>query len=97
MEIICNLLGKGDESNRSISDALKLQFNRSSLGLPQNGSDQPTSGLEENITLLTSHLDPWDFHDWNRKVIVPFLCAVGILGNVLNLAVLGRRIREGIV
>ena len=93
MEIICDLLDEVQRTpdNRSISETIKanqlIEFS--------NVSASPPSRSTQNITLLTSHLDLWDFHDWNKNVVVPFLCTIGILGNVLNIAVLGRRIHEG--
>ena len=95
MEIICSLLDEGQRTkdNRSISETIKTVTNHF-LEL-SNVSATPPSRSTQNITLLTSHLDPWDFHDWNKNMVVPFLCTIGIIGNVLNIAVLGRRIHEG--
>ena len=89
MEIICVLLQRKDESTDDISNVTKNVQNET---LPRtNGTE-----LSTNVTLLTSHLDPWDFHDWNKNVFIPLLCMIGIFGNLLNLAVLGRRIHEGL-
>ena len=95
MEVICYLLGEGQRTtdNRSISETIKTRTDH--LIELSNVSATPPLRSPQNITLLTSHLDPWDFYDWNKNVVVPFLCTIGILGNVLNIAVLGRRIHEG--
>ena len=80
MEIICGLLDEGQRTmdNRSISETIKTLTNHF-IEL-SNVSATPPSRSTQNITLLTSHLDPWDFHDWNKNVVVPFLCTIGIIG-----------------
>ena len=39
--------------------------------------------------------DFWDYGDFTRKFAVPSLCAFGTVGNVLNILILSKRIREG--
>ncbi len=37
----------------------------------------------------------WDFLDVSNKLLIPCLCFCGLVGNSLNLAILGKRLREG--
>ena len=89
MEFLCALLDdKGQSLNDNIPNVTKSAPNETLM-------NKNNSTLTQNVTLLTSHLDPWDFHDWNKNVLIPLLCVIGIFGNLLNLAVLGKRIHEG--
>ena len=38
----------------------------------------------------------WDFQDWNKNVVIPALCAFGLIGNAFNLAILGKHMKEGV-
>ena len=67
-----------------------------------NVSNADSSGGQSNLTtnfvtqgsLLDEQRD-WDFRDWSNNVFVPFLCCFGIIGNALNLVILGKKMREG--
>ncbi len=37
----------------------------------------------------------WDFTDYSKNVLIPILCICGCVGNLLNLLILGMRIKEG--
>ena len=84
MELICQKL----DPNVTIASAIATTGNVSTEA-DDNQAD-PT-----NFTLQHANLDPWNFYDWNKHVIVPILCVLGIIGNVLNLVILGKRTREG--
>ena len=54
-----------------------------------------TTQHEQEAILQTAHMESWDILDWTNKVYVPTLCCLGIAGNLLNAAILSKRIREG--
>ena len=37
----------------------------------------------------------WNYGDFTRRFAVPSLCVFGMIGNVLNIMILSKRIREG--
>ena len=51
--------------------------------------------LKEDFLLDENVPDLWDFGDFTRKFAVPSLCAFGTIGNILNILILSKRIREG--
>ena len=91
MDWICEVLRISKEEN---NPGTTVSY---PLTTPEIEIQSITEGLSgaKNVTLKQTHLDPWDFHDWNKNVFIPALCAFGLIGNVLNLVILGKRIREG--
>ena len=56
--------------------------------------------ITNNDSIITNHAPPvqvipWTFVDYSRHVLIPLLCIIGILGNLLNMSILGKRIKEG--
>ena len=49
--------------------------------------------LEFHATWWNYH---WGYYEYCNLIIIPSLCLFGILGNLLNLFVLARRMREGV-
>ena len=92
MELICAFL----DPNVTAADD-------SGIGTAENWGRNNVTYQEANHTPGSSTpqhpaaaLHPgWDFYDWNKHVIIPSLCVFGIIGNVLNLVILGKRTKEG--
>ena len=89
MELFCQVL----EPNVTIAGATGSGVD-AFTGNMSTEADDSQSG-HTNLTLQDANLDPWNFYDWNKQVIFPILCVLGIIGNVLNLVILGKRTREG--
>ena len=89
MELFCQVL----DPNVTITATIGSGVDAATGNISTEG-DNSQSGLT-NLTLQDANLDPWNFYDWNKQVIVPILCVLGIIGNVLNLVILGKRTREG--
>ena len=89
MELFCQVL----DPNVTIAGAIGSGVD-AATGNISTEADASRSG-HTNLTLQDANLEPWNFYDWNKHVIVPFLCVLGIIGNVLNLVILGKRTREG--
>ena len=86
MELLCQVLDSNLSTAGPIGNAATSNMS--------TDADDNQSG-HTNLTLQDANLDPWNFIDWNKHVIVPTLCVLGIIGNVLNLVILGKRTREG--
>ena len=86
MEWICKLVDppqtQHTEQNVSLWHLMNNTGNNSS-----DPSDHPEPQEEEVI--------PWTFLEYSTHVLIPLLCVIGILGNLLNMTILGKRIKEG--
>ena len=62
-----------------------------------NNSVNSSIGMDsrEDSLLGLNASDFWDYGDFTRKFAVPSLCIFGTIGNVLNILILSKRIREG--
>ena len=54
-----------------------------------------TESAHPNQNIQNSVESTWDLTDYSKMVFIPFLCICGCVGNLLNLLILGMRIREG--
>ncbi len=63
-------------------------------GVPNATLDPATATVDVAVEVPDSG---WQFHDWSQNVFIPGLCCFGIIGNLLNLVILTKRIREGLV
>ena len=59
---------------------------------PNSGNSSTNYQRHDNFN---QSLINWDYGDFTRQITVPFLCAFGIIGNILNILILSKRIREG--
>ena len=66
-------------------------------GYNLNNSVNSSIGMDskEDSLLGSNASDLWDYGDFTRKFAVPSLCVFGTIGNVLNILILSKRIREG--
>ena len=87
MELVCDIL----DPNETPIVEVATNSSREVEYTQTNNTYDPI-----NFTLQQAHLDPWNFYDWNKHVIVPSLCVFGIIGNVINLIILGKRTKEGL-
>ena len=109
MDSICEVLGlSGVNASDTVTQMILLTtegpvedftYLKSAYAIERisgEASDDNPLGGNVNHTFQEKHHVSWDFLDWNKKVIVPALCAFGLFGNALNLAILGKRIKEGL-
>ena len=84
MELFCPLL-EANKTDRILHGYNVNNTNNSSIGMDSKEDSLP--GLNAS--------DLWDYGDFTRKFAVPSLCVFGTVGNVLNILILSKRIREG--
>ena len=92
MELFCpstNLLNSTAGTPDQVHDDFNNSFINSSIVFETAGDSA------ESINITNNRISNWDYGDFTRKLAVPFLCAFGITGNVLNILILSKKIREG--
>ena len=80
MEWICKLIEPPQEQQEGNNLTYQLITDNESINNNQETTEEVVS---------------WTFLDYSRHVFVPLLCIIGILGNLLNMSILGKRIKEG--
>ena len=53
------------------------------------------SNLSTDVPMSHDTYDQWEFVDYQKLVFVPALCVCGVIGNLLNIIILTKKIREG--
>lgn len=91
MDWLCTFLE--DNHANIISDNISTQHPYNSTN-PTYQSITSASDQGEYTSDKQNSL-PWDFMDYSNKIVIPCLCVFGLIGNFLNLVILGKRIREG--
>ena len=82
MDYICSLIEHHSESPE--------RENVTYLHVTNNSNNEESVDQEGQVKII-----PWTFLEYSKHVLVPLLCVIGILGNLLNLSILGKRIKEG--
>ena len=90
MDPVCSLF----ESTGS-SESIQPETDLMSL---ENASSKNLSILfyqQRNGTDLHGGYEGWNFQDWYDNVLIPCLCVFGIMGNLFNLVIFGKKFKEG--
>ena len=100
MEWICKLVEppggrqQEEETEQNISLSLLSLINNTAMnntsGAPGGGATGPEPQQQQQHEVMS-----WTFLEYSTHVLIPLLCVIGILGNLLNMTILGKRIKEG--
>ena len=60
-----------------------------------NSTAYNTRTTSSNVTRLVGKHDDWNYGDFTRRIAIPSLCVFGIIGNILNVIILSKKIKEG--
>ena len=60
-----------------------------------SGFTAPSLISSSNISRHAKKLPEWNYGDFTRRIAIPSLCVFGIIGNILNVIILSKKIREG--
>ena len=100
MDWICSVTLLSDNRLDIISEESAESYSSSGLDsgsewILEAAWDSNHSG-DTNLTWKEEIGSEWDFQDWSKNVLIPALCAFGLIGNALNLVILGKHMKEGV-
>ena len=103
MELLCPQAGLTFVNSTLIETVPKTPYNSSFelFNYVNNGTflqtlnhSEPNSDLS-NLTRQGKKPAEWDYGTFTRRIAIPLLCIIGIIGNILNAIILTKKFKEG--
>lgn len=103
MELLCSQAGLTFVNSTLIETVPEIPYNSSYelFSDVDNGTFQQILNHSElntdlsNLTRQGKKLLEWDYGTFTRRIAIPLLCIIGIIGNILNAIILTKKIKEG--
>ena len=102
MELLCQQATLTFANNSQIATVPTIPHNSSHelFGEVHNGTflqilNHSEMSNTSNVTEQGKKLLEWDYGRVTRRYVIPLLCVFGIIGNILNVVILTKKIKEG--